>query len=80
MVYLEVENINLTIPWQQMSRKTEIVQRKCYSDRKYVPLKARTKTMADLKKDDVSKRREITEDYSQQYEKKRIKNRIDNDF
>lgn len=77
-VYLEVENINPTIPWQQMYRKTEIVQRKCYSDRKYVPLKARTKTMEDLKKDDVSKRREITEGYSQQYEKKRIKNRIDN--
>jgi hypothetical protein len=33
-------------------------------------LKARTKTMADLKKDDVSKRREITEGYSKQYEKK----------
>ena len=77
-VYLEVENINPTIPWQQMSRKTEIIQRKCYSDRKYVPLKTRTKTMKDLKKYDVSKRRQITENYSQQYEKKRIKNRIDN--
>ena len=38
-VYLEVENINPTIPCQQMYRKTEAVQRKCYSDRKYVPLK-----------------------------------------
>jgi hypothetical protein len=72
--YLEVENINPTIPWQRIYRKTPIVQRKCYSDRKYVPLKARTKTMADLKKDDVS----ITEGYSKQYEKKRIKNRKDN--
>jgi hypothetical protein len=61
-----------------MYRKTPIVHRKCYSDRKYVPLEARTKTMVDLKKDDVSKRREITEGYSKQYEKKRIKNRIDN--
>lgn len=69
-VYLEVENINPTIPCQQMYRKTEAVQRKCYSDRKYVPLKARTKTMADLKKDDISKRKEITQGYSQQYEKK----------
>jgi hypothetical protein len=77
--YLEVENTNPTIPWQRMYRKTAIVRRKCYSDRKYVPLKARTKTLADLKKDDVSKRREITEDYSKQYEKKRIENdRIDN--
>ena len=77
-VYLEVENINPTIPWQQIYRKAEAVQRNCYSDRKYVPLKARTKTMEDLKKDDVSKRREITEGYSKQYEKKRIKNIIDN--
>ena len=77
-VYLEVENINPIIPWQKMYRKQEIVQRKCYSDRKYVPLKARTKTMEDLKKEDVSKRKEITEGYSQQYEKKRINNRIDN--
>ncbi len=77
-VYLEVENTNPIIPWQKMYRKQEIVQRKCYSDRKYVPLKARTKTMEDLKKDDVSKRKEITEGYSQQYEKKRINNRIDN--
>jgi hypothetical protein len=76
--YLEVENTNPTIPWQRMYRKTAIVRRKCYSNRKYVPLKARTKTMADLKKDDVSKRREITEGYSKQYEKKRINNRIDN--
>lgn len=53
-----------------MYRKTEAVQRKCYSDRKYVPLKAGTKTMAYLKKDDISKRKEITEGYSQQYEKK----------
>ena len=68
---LEIENINPTIPWQKMYRKTESLQRKCYSDRKYVPLKARTKTMADLKKDDVSKRREITDGYSQEYEKKR---------
>jgi hypothetical protein len=52
--YVEVENINPTIPWQQMSRKTETVRRKCYSDRKYVPLQARTKTIDDLKKDDVS--------------------------
>ena len=61
-----------------MYRKKGAVQRKCYSDRKYVPLKARTKTLADLKKDDVSKRKEITEDSLQQYEKKRIKNRINN--
>jgi hypothetical protein len=76
--YLEIENINPTIPWQKMYRKTESVQRKCYSDRKYVPLKARTKTMADLQKDDVSKRREITDGYSQQYEKKRQDQRIKN--
>jgi len=43
-----------------------------------MPLKARTKTMEDLKKIYVSKYKQITEDYSQQYEKKRIKNRIDN--
>ena len=77
-VYFEVENINPTIPWRQIYRKTENVQCKYYSDRKYVPLKARTKTMEDIKKDEVSKRREITEGYLQQYEKKRIKNRIDN--
>lgn len=69
--YLKVENINPIIPWQQMYRDKKMIQRKCCSDRKYVPLKARTKTMEDLKKDDVSKRRKITEDYLQQYEKKR---------
>ena len=61
-----------------MNGKREAIQRKCYSEQTYVPLKARTKTMADLKKDDVSKRREITEDYSQQNKKKRINNRINN--
>ena len=41
-------------------------------------LNARTKTMVDLRKDDISKWKKITENYSNQYEKKRIANIIDN--
>lgn len=78
-VDVEVENINPTIPWQKTYRKTEAIRRKCNLDRNYVPLKARTKTLADLKKDDIAKRTEITNQYLQQYEKKGIKNKIDND-
>ena len=76
-VYVEVENLNPTIPWYKKYEKTEAVQRKCHSNKKYVPLKARTKTLSDLKKDDVSKRKEIAYKYLEQSEKKRIKNKID---
>ena len=76
-VDVEVENINPLIPWQKTYRKTEAISRKCYTDRNYVPLKARTKTLADLKKDDVAKQTEMTNEYLQQYEKKPIKSRID---
>ena len=60
-VYVEVENLNPTIPWYKKYEKTEAVQRKCHSNKKYVPLKARTKTLSDLEKDDVSKRKEIAQ-------------------
>ena len=69
-VDLEVDTPNPIIPWQKMSQKTPMVQRKCSSNRKYVPLKARTKTMDDLKQDEVSKQKEITEKYLKQYQTK----------
>lgn len=72
--YLEIENINPVIPWQRFYQKEKIVHRKCYSDRKYVPLKSRTKTLQDLKKDEFSKRREMTETYVEKFENKRIDN------
>ena len=76
-IYLDIDNINPIIPWQKFYRKTPAISRKCYSDRKYIPLEARTKTMEDLK-DEVSTRKELAEEYSHQYEQNRVKNRIEN--
>lgn len=57
-----------------------IVDSKCSSKIKHVPLSARTKTMDDLKKDEVSIRKDLTEVHLKRYERKRIRNRnrIDN--
>lgn len=72
--YLEIDNINPVIPWQRFHQKEKIVRRKCYSDRKYIPLKLRTKTLQDLKKDDFSKEREMTDASLEKFENKRIDN------
>ena len=57
-----------------------IVDSKCSSKIKHVPLSARTKTMDNLKKDEVSIRKDLTEVHLKRYERKRIRNRnrIDN--
>jgi len=62
----EVEKSNLrpvkTEPQTQIRRKCE---------REYVPLKARTKTLADLKRDDSTENREKAAPYIKRYEERR---------
>ena len=55
-----------------------IVDSKCPSKTKHGPLSARTKTMDDVRKDEVSIRKELTEVHLKRYERERIRNRIDN--
>jgi len=65
-VYDEVEKSNLK------SFKTEpqtLIYRQC--EREYVPLKERTKTLADLKKDDSTENREKAAPYIKRYENRR---------
>ena len=71
--YVEIDNLNPMVPWQNY-KKEKSIRRKCSSDQEYTPLKLRTKTLEDLKKDDLSKRREVVDTYSQKYENKRIDN------
>ena len=46
------------------------VQRNCYTQKKYVPLKDRTKTLADLKRDDSTKVRDHAKPDIERYQKK----------
>lgn len=76
--YLEIENVNPVIPWKKDT--TKLVRRQCSSDKTYGPLKARTKTISDLEKDEVSKLKGATDLYLQQTNRKTSRNeRIKND-
>lgn len=51
------------------------VRRKCYTEKKYVPLKQRTKTLADLKRDDSTEVRDQARPDIERYKKKNEKQR-----
>lgn len=71
--------VPLTPSWPIWPNKKPglLVDSKCSS--KHLPLSARTRTMDDLREDDVSIRKRLTEVRLKRYEEKeRIRNRIDN--
>lgn len=67
---LEVEKAPLN-PFKTRTEKPPVLKRKCYTERDYVPLELRTKTLSDLKKDDISKDRAKAAPYIKRYEARR---------
>lgn len=57
--------------------RTPVVERKCYTQRKYVPLKERTKRWEDLVEHDSADNRQSVEKINQKYEERRQKIRAE---
>ena len=68
-LYYSSSNDKISCSSEYKEGQVTSIQRKC--EKKYVPLKERTKTLADLKREDSTENRERAEPYIQRYENRR---------